>query len=452
MADDEGIIVDLEQKRRKTKAKAPGFSEDACALAFIDHYAKVLRYCAGTRQWWWWNEKRWVKDDHNRAFAFIREMIRAAFVGRDYNEKKKAGSSAFCAGVERLTRADQRIQATVDTFDAHPMLLGTPGGTVNLKTGELLPSEPSEFISKSTAVAPAAPGTSCPVFEKFISEVAGGKPEVVAFLKRWFGYCLTGETSEECFLFFHGIGKNGKSTLLKIISRIFGDYARNAGMETFVNRRHDQEIARLAGARLVTATETKAESRIDDGLIKRLTGRDKITANFMHQNSFEFIPTFKILIIGNIAPDLGPSVGAAIRRRIRLVAFDFVPKEPDTELDEKLEREAPAILRWCIDGCLEWLRDGLHAPPDVMASTDSYLEIQDVFAEWFEQNWQEVPGNEVSAADLYRSWRQYAVDAGELPYSKKWLSNHLQEKGYKPTRIRRGARGYRGIGRRPWED
>src|SRR5262245_44543255 len=289
------------------------FSEDACAQAFVDQYAKVLRYVAVTKQWWW-NEKRWVKDDHSRAFAFARGMIRKLFTGRTDSEKKKAGSWAFCFGVEKLARSDQRIQATVEMFDAEPKLLGTPDGPVDLRNGTTLLPEPLDYITRSTAMAPAE-RADCPIFRRFIREVTCGDDELAAYLQRLFGYCLTGETSEEIFAFFYGGGCNGKSTLLNAIAYILGDYAKNAGMETFTQRRHEQEIARLAGARLVTATETEEGRRLNEPLVKRLTGSDKITAIFMHCNSFEFTPTFKIIVSGNEEPELG-IVNEAMRRRI----------------------------------------------------------------------------------------------------------------------------------------
>src|SRR5262245_26212368 len=144
------------------QAVAPAFSEDACAQAFVDQYAKVLCYVAVTRQWYWWNEKRWVKDDHSRAFAFAHLIIRKAFAGRTDGERKSAGRATFCSGVEKLARSDQRIQATAELFDAEPKLLGTPDGPVDLCTGELLLPEPMDYITKSTAVAPAPPGTPLP--------------------------------------------------------------------------------------------------------------------------------------------------------------------------------------------------------------------------------------------------------------------------------------------------
>ena len=206
------------------------------------------------------------------------------------------------AAVERLAQADPRLATTVDVWDADPWLLNTPDGVVDLRTGKLRAHSSGDYMTKITAVGP---GGDCPRFKQFMREVMAGDEEMVAFVQRVLGYCLTGDISEEVIFFLYGTGQNGKGVLTSTIEWIMADYCKSAGDEVFTqthNDRHTTEIARLNGARMVLVAEVEEGKRWAEAKLKKMTGGDTLTARFMRQDDFQFKPQFKPLISANHKP------------------------------------------------------------------------------------------------------------------------------------------------------
>ncbi|MGM4959838.1 phage/plasmid primase, P4 family [Bradyrhizobium sp. 604_D8_N2_3] len=308
--------------------------------------------------------------------------------------------------------------------------------TVDLSTDTSYKPRREDYITQMTACRLAPKGTPHPVWSAFLQRVSAGDDELVKFLQRFIGYCLTGETTEHVFLFIYGTGRNGKGTFVNTIVKILGDYAATAQIETFLaskGERHPTEFARLHNKRLVVAQETPQGRVWNEAKIKTLTGGDRITAHFMRQDDFEFDPKFKLIITGNHKPKLA-CVDPAMRARLLMVPFTVqIPKaEIDRELTAKLRPEWPAILRWAMDGCLEWQRIGLAPPASVMAATENYFSGQDRFTQWLEDACDVEPGNEhkyASIADLYGSWATYCRDNGDEPTSKNELGDQLEAIG-----------------------
>ena len=243
------------------------------------------------------------------------------------NVSKILASGKTVAAVDRLAKADRRLAATTDQWDADLWLLNTPGGTIDLRTGELRAHDPADYCTHMTTVAP---GGECPDWHKFLKRVTGDDIELQSFLQRVAGYALTGSTTEHALFFLFGTGANGKSVFLSTIAGILADYHRTAPIETFTASsidHHPTDLAGLRGARLVTATETEEGRRWAEARIKALTGGDQIAARFMRQDYFEFVPQFKLVIAGNHKPGLR-SVDEAIRRRLNLIPFTVtIPAE-----------------------------------------------------------------------------------------------------------------------------
>jgi putative DNA primase/helicase len=265
------------------------------------------------------------------------------------------------------------------------LLLGTPGGTIDLRTGLLRAADPVDAISKVTLVAPAET-TDCQRFLAFLRETTGDDPELIRFLQRFSGYCLTGSVQEHALIFVYGPGKNGKSVFLSTVSSIMGDYATTAAMDTLTvatRERHTTDLAMLHGARLVTASETEEGHAWAEARTKQLTGGDPITARFMRENNFTFKPTFKLMIVGNHKPTLH-NVDEAARRGFNIAPFTRMPANPDLKLEAKLRAESAGILRWMIDGCLDWQANGLRRPQSVVEATEEYFSNQDTFGQWLD--------------------------------------------------------------------
>ena len=246
------------------------------------------------------------------------------------------------------------------------------------------PANPKDYINRIAGVAPAPLGTPTPRWTAFLDEITQVDRELRHFLQQWFGYSLTGDTREQALVFLYGPGGNGKSVLVNVIMRILGGYGATATMDTFLDSqgsRHSTELAMLDGARLVTASETDPGRYWAESRIKALTGGDPITARYMRQDNFTFTPVLKLTLIGNRKPSLH-KVDDAARRRFNIVPLLYRPERVDHQLEEKLMAEAPGILRWLIDGCLDWQRNGLIRPTVVTAATEVYFEEQNLFDDW----------------------------------------------------------------------
>ncbi len=444
-----------ERKKRKQKPQRQQIdlvTEDAAACRFAEIYAGRLRFCHDSGRWFEWTGSVWQPNRTRIAFQFARQLARSLSADQDDRTRCACNSTRFAAGVERFAQCDPTFAVTSEVWDADPFLLGTPGGTVDLRTGRLRPSEPSDGMTRSTAVAPA-PSAGCPTFQRFLEEATGGDPDLIRFLQQWAGYCLTGDTREHALVFVHGPGGNGKSVFLNVLTGILGGYATTAAMDTFTaskSDKHPTDLAMLRGARLVTASETEEGRAWAESRIKQMTGGDPITARFMRQDFFTFLPTFKLTIVGNHKPVLH-NVDEAARRRFSIVPFTRKPAQPDRQLEEKLNTEWPGILRWMIKGCLDWQANGLVRPASVIAATEDYFGEQDLFGQWLDEECDVEPGNHYkceSSAALFRSWRTYAERAGEAAGTQKAFAENLKRRGFEQYR-NRSIRGFSGLRLKP---
>jgi putative DNA primase/helicase len=254
-------------------------------------------------------------------------------------------------------------------------------------------------------------------------------------------------------VFVYGPGGNGKSVFLNIVIYILQAYATTAAMDTFTvskSDKHPTDLAMLRGARLVTASETEEGRAWAESRIKQLTGGDKISARFMRQDFFEFTPQFKLTIIGNHKPVLH-NVDEAARRRFNVVPFVHKPAKPDRELEQKLLQEAPGILQWMIEGCLDWQKNGLVRPKCVDEATAEYFSDQDLFAHWIEEECISEPGNadrSEASSVLFKSWTDYARAAGVRPGATSTFKDRMIAAGFKFYRSKK-AREFFGISLRP---
>ena len=356
------------------------------------------------------------------------------------------GKKSFANGVEGFAQRDPEVAVTIDNWDRDEWLLGTPSGTVDLKTGKLRPAKQEDGITKATSVAPA--NTGCPLWLKFLNETTGDDQELIRFLQHWLGYCLTGSIREHAFIFVYGDGGNGKSVFLETVTYILGEYATTAAMETFTaskSERHPTDLAMLRGARLVTASETEEGRAWAEAKIKAMTGGDRVSARFMRQDFFQYNPSFKLTVIGNYKPVVR-NVDDAMRRRINLIPFVRKPEKVNKSLKEELKAEAPGILQWMIEGCLAWQTNGLVRPPIVEAATEAYFADQDLFTQWIEECC-EVRMGDLNlwgrSADLFESWAKFCEALGEQPGTSKGFASKLSKRGFEPRRFNRNTtRGY----------
>lgn len=433
-------VPEMDLKNLPAKKEEPlGQSENIVAEIFVEKHKNDIRYCEDEGSWYKWDETRWVKTHKNRIINMARVTC------KEYNTQGKAGLGSLKAAtsVVGLAQCFPEVIITSEQLDSDVNLLGTPAGVVDLKTGELLPPDRDYLITKSVPHTPT-PTADCPLWFKFLDEATRGDKDLQRYMQQIAGYCLTGDTSEQCLFFIYGDGGNGKSIFLNALNDIVGEYASTAVMNllmTSKSERHSTELAMLKGARLVSVSETDEGKTLAEGLIKQLTGGDKITARYMRQDNFIFTPQFKIIIVGNHAPAL-QNVDAAMKRRFNVIPFVHKPEKPDHELGNKLKDEAAGIFRWAIEGCLDWKANGLIKPACVVAETNEYFVTQDSFSEWFESDCFDQRNNFIvgkkqvwtPTVEVYEAWRQYAEDNGYPIGSTSSLIPKIRRLGFEKVK------------------
>jgi putative DNA primase/helicase len=417
------------------------------AERLVAQHGADVRYCAPWASWLLWGGSHWERDTslgiHRRAKQTVRHIYHEAAEADTKEARRELAAWA------RRSEAEARINAMLALARPHvgvqpqdlnrdPWLLNVLNGTLDLRTARLVPHDRHDLITKRVPVRYDSTA-ACPTFAAFLQTILAERPELISFLQRAIGYSLTGDTREQVLFILHGLGSNGKSTLLDVCHGLLGDYAKNTPFETFLHRDRDvirNDLAALFGGRLVSASEIEPGQRLSEGLVKSLTGSDPITARFLFQESFTFAPTFKLWLSCNHKPTIR-GTDHAIWRRIRLVPFTVqIPDaQQDKQLGEKLRAELPGILNWALAGCLAWQEHGLGLPEAVKDATQAYRDEMDVLGDFLAEQCVEDPQAYVPAAALYAAYLAWCEPAGEKPISQQAFGRLLRERGCTDGRV-----------------
>ena len=431
-----------------------GLTEDGIALAFAAQHGGELRYCHHAQHWYVWAGSYWRREETKLAFSYAREICRRMAPMAEEKDQPKISKAAFSASVERFAQADRVFAVTADTWDRDPWLLGTPGGTVDLRTGVLREASRNDLITKHTACAPASVGTPHPEWTAFLDAATGNDKELQAFLQRLVGYMLTGDVTEEVLAFLYGEGGTGKGTFLGAIVAVLADYAVSVPIEVFTaGTRLNLEYyrAQMAGARLVTASETEAGATWAESQIKEMTGNEApLSGRHPYGKPFTFMPRFKIMLVGNHAPRL-KGRSKAMERRMRIAPFKHKPEKPDHGLKDRLRQEQPAILRWCIDGCLAWRKSRLGTCAAVQAETDTYFAQQDHFGRWMAERCNVTGSMSERPSKLLSDFLTWAKESGEASVTSSEFRELVERFGGLRYAVVKGVQWVRGVGLKPTE-
>jgi P4 family phage/plasmid primase-like protien len=424
-----------------------------------------LRYVVNIG-WFAWDGRRWQRDEDTIvARCFAQRTARAIFHEcaflTDEARKGRASWAITSGSTSRLSamlsEAEPHLALHPEELDRDPWLFNVANGTLDLRTGGLRPHRRDDFLTSASPI-PYDPNAKCPTWERFLHEIFAGDRDLIEFVQRAVGYSLTGLTHEHVLFICHGLGSNGKSVLIEIIAAILADYAQQCPTDTFMVKDRGgtipNDIARLRGARFVSAVETESGRRLAESLVKQATGGDRLTARFLHREFFEFVPKFKLWLATNHRPEIrGTDNG--IWRRIRLILFGVTFKDPekagpgdlvkDDRLAEKLRTEMTGVLAWAVRGCLVWQKDGLTSPDAVSAATATYREEQDVLAHFLAERCQTAPNYVARAGDLYKNYSEWAEANGEKPISSTAFGLQLKERGFRADRGTAGVRVWLGI-------
>lgn len=428
------------------------------AERFVCRHGRDLRYCHPWASWLIWTGSTWKSDDTGDAVLRAKETLRALLAeaaGTADDDKRKqltrhvfkSEQAGRVRGALELARSEPGIAVLPEQLDAKPMLLAVANGVVDLETGQLRAHSRDDLLTKITPVVFDAEAAA-PTWNMFLKRVLPD-PELRAFVQRFVGYSLTGLTGEQVLAILYGSGANGKSTLIETLRALLGDYGQQAPAETFLERRDGipNDVARLRGARFVAATEVAENRRLNEALVKRMTGGDTMVARFMRGEWFEFAMTAKVVLATNHRPEIR-GTDEAIWRRIRLVPFTVtIPaEERDHTLADKLRAELPGILNWAISGCLQWQRHGLGSAAAVEDATAAYRHEMDTLGEFLDDCCVIEPTTRAQAGDLYRTFTTWADENGQRErLSQQAFGRRLSERGFDQARTG-AARWWLGLG------
>lgn len=453
--DDRAALVALRPKAEETDA--------GNAQRFALDWGDELRHVAGFG-WHAWDGRRWRHDDDGaamrRAVATARLIVQESKPLREHAEqlatqaddadaKSKAKSADKAAGRRlawamssqaaprlkaclEIARTDSRLIARADDLDADPWALSVGTGVIDLRTGQLRPHSRDELHTRLVPIA-YEPDATCPRFDEFLATVLEGDAELIDWLQRAVGYTLTGDNREQVLFVMHGDGANGKSTLLNVLVGMLGEHAITADSRTFTlagaDRAARSDLARLRGRRLVVASEIPRGAQLDEDLVKRITGGERITARFNRMDEFEYTPAFKLWLGVNHLPVVQGD-DHAIWRRLRIVPFRHRVTRPDLEFGRRLHAELPGILAWALRGCARWQTEGLGTCNAVEQATESYRREQDQVARFVEERCTRNGAASTRNGDIYDAYAAWA-NAYDLPVvGQRELGHALTRLGF----------------------
>lgn len=431
------------------------------AERLAERHGADIKYCDPLGGWLIWDGKVWTVDKTGEVVRRAVETVRAyhkeaasAFEQATDDEEKKrflsmmkfakqSESRARIDAMLALAKAQPGISISDEDVDQDIYLLNVENGTLDLRTGKLLPHRRENLITK---IAPVEyrPNAKAPRWERFIHEIMNGDADMCGYLQRKIGYILSGDTSEEDFDIFYGPGGRGKSKLLLAIRDLMGSYAQQAPASLLMDKQYHgsgptPEIARIKGARFVATVETSDGRRIDEELVKLLTGRDPIAARHLHKEMIEFIPQAKFILATNYQPTVKAD-DTGFWRRTKLIPFVADIKKKDKRLSEKLRAEMPGILNWALEGFKMWQKEGLNPPAKILAATEEYRGEMDILGAFLEECCEQKPGATVPVSTLYRAYERWCDNTGEKPMKQRMLTKRLKDRGYQQDRDTTGTK------------
>lgn len=413
---------------------------NAARLSFL--HGDKLRWSPAVG-WLHYNGRYWEPSDDTVVAGYARDVPRQILEQAAESDEPglrsllcewalESEKNSSIRAMVNLLKSEPGIRVEADALDRNPWLLNVRNGTLDLKTGKLLSHNPGDLITKM-AGASFDPDAQCPRWERFILEVMDGDEDLAGYLRRFSGYTLTASTKEQAFLFFSGIGANGKGRFVETLAHILGDYSAPLSPAALTVKYGDSttnEWAGLRGIRYAYCGEIEPGKVLDSALIKTLTGEDTLRVRHLYREYFSLKPTFKLTYSANGQPKVRDT-SYGFWRRCKHVPFNvsFSGEKRDPHLQEKLNAEASGILNWCLSGLSEWLSGGLKEPGIVSQATKEYRDDQSVIRAFLDDMTTKIPGHCVPLQKLHETFLEWAKRNGERNLSNRALKKELEQNG-----------------------
>lgn len=422
---------------KEVKKKFYSYDDTGNAARFTDTFGKVVRYSYVRKNWYFYNDKTWELDQEGKVKSLVDEILtkmkrEPVFVPDDGDEdaakkalQKHIKYSRGSNGKTNMLKESQHLlPIQPEQFDKDKHLLNVQNGYIDLKTGDLHNHDKEKYFSKIASIE-YTDKIDYPLWDDFLMQIFDGNRELINYMQRAVGYSLSGSTEEQVMFILYGNGRNGKSVFLDIITEMLGNYTTNIQPQTLMVKpmsgSANSDIARLQGARLVTTTEPNDGMRFDEGLVKQVTGGDKVTARFLYGDEFDYHPEFKLWMATNHKPIIRGTDDGIWRR---MVIIPFTVQIPDHQVDKnlkyKLRREMTAILNWAVEGYQEWRRTGLNEPDLIKQQRGDYRREMDPVEQFIEDCCIRKDGERAKGSLLYQTYKEWATD------NHQYMMNHIK--------------------------
>jgi putative DNA primase/helicase len=446
----------------KEKPRSFPLTDSGNAELIASLFGDRVRFDHRRDKWLIWKNNYWAEDCDGEVFRMAKQAARARL--RDAADLSNDAKRREAVTWARLSESSYRLKAALDLarytepitdpgdkWDSEPFLLNVGNGVVDLRSGCLRPGVPADRISRHTMVV-YDPLAGCPRFEEFLNQVFL-RDDIIRFIQKAIGYCLTGDVREQCLFLCYGEGGNGKSTLLETVRNLLGDYAHNLPFSAFELKARSgasNDIAGIVSKRFVTSAETSQNVAFNEARVKALTGGDRCTARFLYGEFFTFAPTAKFWLAFNHKPRVADN-SYGFWRRVRLIEFPlkFEGISDDKELAAKLNAESSGILAWAVRGCLLWQQEGLEQPLSLRQATKAYRQESDTIGKFLDDCYQIDPSGFVTSGGLREVYLRWCADSGEKPLDARSLAEGLR--GHNLTSGQMGharTRGWKGLTKR----
>lgn len=430
---------------KQTETPPRSWDDTGNADRFMDTFGKLVKYSYIDKCWYCYNGGYWETDNEGKVAQYIDMTVdnmrnEKLHVSADVDpEKAKEAWDKFLKKTRSnsskkaiLSEVQHRVPVLHGEFDQDKTLLNTSNGYVDLSSGILYEHDIKKMFSQQADVD-YTDNIDCPEWSEFLDQIFDNDQELIHYIQKAVGYSATGSIKEQVMFILYGNGRNGKSIFIDTISDILGTYAKSMQADSIMVRQNssgaNSDIARLESARLVTSSEPNEGVRLDEGLVKQLTGGDKVTARYLYGKEFEFKPQFKLWLATNHKPIIrGTDDG--IWRRLMLIPFKVqIPTDKvDKDLKYKLQRESVGILNWIVEGALMWQREGLNPPASVTNASRQYREEMDVISLFVDDCCEVSDSYRAPAGELFKKYQSWANENSEYSMSKQKFGREMRQK------------------------
>lgn len=468
-------------------------NDEGNARRLLYLYGDYIRYCEQENTWYRYTGEKWAPLSSNIGL-FSMGTAAMAYSRREANAKYKALAEACGCTVNGKTGAitgnkeleKQRLAAVrffiksdncaetmhyinkaragalidAEEWDTDPYKINCRNGLLDLKTLALHSHSPSQLVTKVTG-APYIPGAASSLWEQTIAQIMPDE-KTREYIQRFLGYCLTGSTKEEKFLFLYGPGGRGKGTFMGTVAAAMGDYAEAFSLDMLLSRNNFYrtgqeampELVKLQGVRLAMASESGQGRKFNEGFLKSLTGGDRISARQNYEKSRTWAPQFKISIESNYQPGISDITDEGIRRRLVIVPFMAQIGKANTSLKEELHKpeHLAAVLAWLVEGCKAWQRDGLgEFPPQIAQALKAYYDENDDIGDFIAERCETRQDFKAPLQNVYNEFKGYQRENNaRYILGKRSFMAILEKRGF-PVHIGHARRRYVSGLRLAWE-